>query len=237
MGSIIAGDSLTSPSWGSLACTAGYGAWENSPPKSNGEIVRRLFLLDVAHCFLAGEKAERRDAQSHVRRFVGMTRRDGYDYLGYDHSVNGWSTDAAAIRVESPELVPRQIWRHPLDALDVRTVAPVPERGTWVCFSGQTSDKVVCGPINVSEKVVFPFPGGNIGNQRLWLTCFKGVSIGGDSGGPVWIRGTHKAIGLVSAGDDDDTCLTPLLPVSGHPQAPGALAAPGMGSLNLMTRP
>jgi YD repeat-containing protein len=236
-GAIIAGDSLTSPYFGPLACTAGYGAWENSPPKSNGEVVRRLFVLDVAHCFLDGEKVDRRDGNTHVRKFVGMTARDAYDYLGNGHNVNGWSTDASAIRVDSPELAPRQIWRYPLNATDVRMAAPVPEAGTWVCFSGQTSDRVICGPITVSEKVVFAFPGGNIGNQKLWLTCFKEPSIGGDSGGPVWIKGTHKAIGLVSAGDNDETCLTPLLPVQGHPQAPGVLAAPGMGSLNLLTRP
>ena len=236
-GYIAAGDWLSSPYFGSIGCTAGYGAWENSPAKPNGEVVHKLFLLDVAHCFIEGEKAERRDTKTHVRSDVGKTVRDGYDYLGSGHSVNGWSTDGSAIRVENPQFAPRDIWVSPSSAIEVKEVAPVPQPGTWVCFSGQASDKVICGAITVSEKVVFHFPGGNIGPQKLWLTCFKERSIGGDSGGPVWIKGTHKAIGLLSAGDSDESCLTPLLPVDGHPQAPGILSAPGLGSLHLLTRP
>lgn len=235
-GQIRGGDALSSPYFWPQSCTVGYGAWENGPTMPNGTVTHRLFLLDVAHCFVTGEKAERGNADSpKERNTVGTTVRDGYQYLNNNHDVNGWTTDASAIRVELPELAPRRIVAYPAPLIDVKAVVPVPPRGKQLCFSGHVSGAVICGKITVSEKTTFRFPGGDLGAQKLWITCFMGRSIPGDSGAPVWIRGTHDAVGLLSAGDTQEACLTPLLPIAGLPRAPGALAAPGMGALQLMT--
>ncbi len=235
-GQIRDGDALSSPYLWPQACTTGYGAWENGPTMPNGTVTHRLFLLDVAHCFVTGEKAERGNAdEPKERNTVGITVRDGYQYLNNNHDVNGWTTDASVVRVDLPELAPRRVIGGLGQPEDVKAVVPVPPRGKQVCFSGHVSAKVICGKITVSEKVTFRFPQGYLGTQKLWLTCFMGRSIGGDSGAPVWVRGTHNAVGLLSAGNTTESCLTPLLPIAGLPRAPGALAAPGMGALRLVT--
>lgn len=123
---------------------------------------------------------------------------------------------------------------------DVEAAVKSPSVGTRVCFSGQRSNKVICGPIAQKPEVaVFRFDSPafyGVPPQKMWVVCFSAVSRVGDSGGPVWIEGTQNAVGLVSAGDKDETCYTPLKPLPAIAGAPGALNAPGIDGLHFMTR-
>ncbi len=248
-GSIRGGDFISLTGWAETGCTAGYGAWENSEQASNGAFVHRLFLLDVAHCFFPYDTVERQnhppdESGTQERRPIGTTRRFGYAGLGWGEAINGFTTDAAAIRVQDPWFAPREIYGEDI-VFDVKRAVQSPPVGTRVCFSGQRIDKAPCGPIaNKPEWTVFKFPPPGFidtPNQKLLMVCFKAGSRVGDSGGPVWIEGTGNAVGLVTAGTKftkpkPETCYTPLKPIPGYPGAPGALRAPGMGNLTLMTR-
>ena len=245
-GTVFGGDFITNQYFGNLGCSAGFGAWENGEKTSNGTIIHRLYLLDVAHCYFPGDKAERRNhpvdyTGTMVRRTFGTAKRTGYEYGSLTgHNAAGYNTDAAAIRVQDPWLAPRQIYGEDEVLTDVRAVVPTPPIGTRVCISGQRSNKVLCGPILRKPEVVrFGFPPPEyigVPAQKMWMVPFKSNTRVGDSGGPVWIEGTHHAVGMLSAGGDDEAYYTPLLPLPGIPGAPGALEAPGMGDINLITR-
>ncbi len=245
-GSVLGGDFITNEYFGYAGCTAGYGAWENGEKASNGQPVHRIFLLDVAHCFFPADIVERRNHEledsSYIRRKFGATKRTGYEYPGgaEGHNAAGYNTDSAAIWVQDPWLAPRQIIDKNDVLTDVHSAVKSPPLGTLVCFSGQRSNAVVCGPVAYRPEVVrFGFPPPeyiDVPAQSHWVVCVKADSRVGDSGGPVWIEGTHKAVGLVSAGSKKEFCYMPLLSLPGIAGAPGALKAPGMGDLNLMTR-
>lgn len=259
-GSIKAGDLITSMSYEkdnierrkkgeklpNEGCTAGFGAWENGQ-QPNGNSVHRLFLLSVWHCFEPPEDIYRGNIETQALSHVGISKRSGAGY------VDEFGTDATAIRVPEPYLASRQIYldetRPPLD---VRGVVQNPGPGVNVCHSGVTSDKVICGPIlGPPRQINYEVPGGE---SLHWMVCYKALSLNGDSGGPVWVEGTHNAVGLLTYGWNflkeekgaggvtwkilgGVTCLTPLLPLASKPdEAPGALNAPGMGELHIATR-
>jgi hypothetical protein len=74
--------------------------------------------------------------------------------------------------------------------------------------------------------------------QKVYLVPFGAVH--GDSGAPVWNRETHAAVGMIEGGPPNNhslTYVTPLLDMPGQStaQAPGALKAPGMYDLHVVT--
>lgn len=74
------------------------------------------------------------------------------------------------------------------------------------------------------------------------MVCFEAEIGDGDSGGPVWIEGTHTVVGLATSGLEEIkpefsplTCLTPLYPTIGRPLNEGVLTNVEMTPIHLRT--
>jgi hypothetical protein len=156
---------------------------------------------------------------------------------GFDARPQSFDTDASAVRIDDPAIAPRRIYAAPGPSIDVAG-AVAPRRGMRVCQSGRASNTVDCGRITTGP-VRVEYMG-----QKTLQFCYEGaLAEFGDSGGPVWKQGTHLAVGLITAGSvdslgnpRDEGCLTPLLPVPGHPHVQAVFGARGLGSLHLLTR-
>jgi Trypsin len=217
--------------YGHGACSAGFGVRERLRSQS-GHAATRFFLLTAAHCASPGEAVARRsDPVADRLERVGVTERSGFDAR-----PRSFDTDAAAIRIAEPAIAPRRIYASPLPSIEVKG-AVAPRRGMGVCQSGRASNTVDCGRI-VTGPVRVEYLG-----QKMLQYCYKGaLAQYGDSGGPVWKRGTHLAVGLITAGYADAEgnpldfgCLTPLLPIPNRRHVPAILSARGLGSLHLLT--
>jgi hypothetical protein len=142
-----------------------------------------------------------------------------------------WRTDAEGIRVKG-DIAPHAIYRTDADPLAVNGTARA-ESGEILCFSGVTTDKKIC-------RKVLGHRTKKAGNFRLKVYVVRFNALHGDSGAPVWDSGTGSAVGLIQGGpigDPELTYVTPLLsiPHVSVAQAPGALNAPGMYSMHVMT--
>lgn len=228
-GRILAGDRIINKSSG--GCTAGFGAWEPVTQKSTGELVVAEFLLIAGHCGspfesiwrspFAGFGGEKEWSQ------IGVVKRTGAP-LGGQH----YETDAAAVRLEDPGLVPRAIYRN---GKTPRPVGPAgtAKHGETLCFSGQKTNAVKCGEmVGVRYRKFGKTPGRHL----FIITRFAGIP--GDSGAPVWSPKTGRAVGMLSGGPHNGKYkdwVTPLVVPRGFSaeKVPGALKAPGMGSLQI----
>jgi YD repeat-containing protein len=244
-GSVRAGDYIAG-GYFEYQCTAGVGAWDNVLEINTGWPVHRTFLLSAAHCFWPKEQVLRPNPETGVFRSFGVVTRSGAVQGGFGETVNGYSTDAVAARVNDPMLAPRQIYLdEDKEPLDIHAAVQTPSPGGRLCHSGITTDEVLCGSI-IGPPRTFSYKPNTTTPQTFLEVCYRAVSIPGDSGAPVWVEGTHNAVGLVSYGWNflnaqkqivgGVTCLTPLRPISGRPEAPGALHAPGMNGLSIITR-
>lgn len=213
-------------------CTAGYGAWEALTPKPNGEPTIAEFLLVAGHCAsIAGESFYRSSSPAPARpselHKVGVEKRTGAP-LGGQH----YETDAAAVRLNvDGSIVPRYIYKTPRSSRPVRE-AGAAHHGETLCFSGAHTDDVKCGEMMGVRYRKFGTPGRHL----FIVTRFAGIP--GDSGAPVWSPRTGLAVGLLSGGPKNGKYkdwVTPLTRPRGFPveKVPGALNAPGMGSLQL----
>jgi hypothetical protein len=139
---------------------------------------------------------------------------------------SGYGTDGAAIRVEDPEMVPRLIRWSPDQDIRIKGVA-TPKEGMMVCVAGSTRGRSKCGAMDwPPETRRWEEVHGN-GNPILTTVPYEINSKGGDSGGPIWERGTGLALGTLTGGEENkgESNFTPLKPLPGYPSAPGTLQA------------
>ena len=235
-GRIHAGDRIigSDPSGSLVAsgCTAGFGAWDKTGVKPNGEPEIAAFLLTAGHCARPGYRFYRTAVGGPVNtntwKKFGHTARTGLP-LGGQH----YETDGSAIRLNAGGLMPYYIFKN---GESLKPVGPAgrAHHGETLCFSGAgTNEAKRCGEF-IGVRVRRP---GTPGRQLFLITRFAGV--GGDSGAPVWSPRMQRAIGLVSGGPHRPGLVkdwvTPLLVPRGQDagKVPGILNAPGMGSLHL----
>lgn len=86
-----------------------------------------------------------------------------------------------------------------------------PELGDTVCQSSQFVKRVTCGPVtNVSDFDHLE----NAQTKKFsgWHWMIRAAVEGGpgDSGGPVWMRETGEAVGLVAGGGSKGLAVTPF---------------------------
>jgi sugar lactone lactonase YvrE len=223
-------------------CTASYGLWTEST-NLRGMPLHTRFVMTAAHCGLnqaggVGQKWSRdgRNGKEEVEsRELGTMARTGVS--------SSPLVDAGAIRLEGDAVdwAPREIYVTARSSQPVTGVT-VPTPGMTICFSGVTTDEVVCGP------VLGPPVFHNYSEELSWLISWQ-VPIGvisrpGDSGSPAWEINTGNAVGLCNSTigapfiNAVASGVTPLLPMSvpsqgGAPGAPGALAKMGFGPGNI----
>jgi sugar lactone lactonase YvrE len=210
-------------------CTAGFGAYEKRKEKSTGEMITARFLLTAGHCFAQDDyvfRSDRADFQEPEDwSKVGQVTRSTF--------YRNPPTDALAVRVTVPDLVPHGIFGSngnlvPTGPADQAVV------GSTLCYSGVTLDGVSCGEVT---RVTM----GRSGYLRFgeYRVKFRHQVNHGDSGAPVWNPVTGASVGLVSAffSSTRISAVAPLL----HPaelngsQVPGILHHPDMFDIHLIT--
>ena len=160
--------------------------------------------------------------------------------------------DASAIELTNPAFVPRKIFQaEGMPLIDVVGIARAPGIGTNLCFSGRTSKNIIrCGAV-LGPPQVYQYGNG----WRELNVCFEEYIWGGDSGSPVWIEGTGKAVGIAVSGtggpdepgltptqkanranEPEETCATLLLPDPEQLPEGSAFRSPDLAPLHLVTR-
>jgi hypothetical protein len=111
----------------------------------------------------------------------------------------------------------------------------MPTIGMILCHSGISSNRTRCGP------VIGPPEWTSYEGEVMYQLPIAAGSIPGDSGGPVWQLSTGHPVGQLVSGPEGpagekESSITTLLPLLEVPEgkAPGAFAAPDMGSMNLI---
>ncbi|HEX2280290.1 MAG TPA: S1 family peptidase [Thermomicrobiales bacterium] len=218
----------------SYYCSAGFGAWDKGTMPSNGQPVLRYFMVTVGHCAYDQERMRRRNrpGEGNKTQIIGLTARRGYDNV-----KSTFDTDASAIRLEgNPRgLTPRYINMTGRPEIAIRGVVE-PRVGMIVCQSGVTADDERCGKmIRLTVRIDYD-------NQRMLQVAYNAVARGGDSGAPVWQKGTQNFVGIVTAGsenaDEEETApsyFTPVRSPTGYPNMPGIFRSPEFASLHLLT--
>ncbi len=217
-----------------FGCTAGFGAAEKLGKLPNGSDEIAHFLLVAGHCFPEDWVVRRFHSSLDAKPDrIGTVRRRSL----YKPQAD-FQTDAEAIRLDSNALVPRTIYRGTVDGSVPVTGARQARVGMPVCTSGAQSNTVKCGKITGIK--VFPPPSTDINAGPFWVLQFSMSVKKGDSGAPVWVPGTGRAVGLVSTiyGQAAPLVRPHSVPddiYDGYPPissdaAPGILNAPGMGA-------
>jgi hypothetical protein len=187
-------------------------------------------MVTAGHCAFLNERMRRRnhpEPNSSTVSFGETTRR------GYDSNAGTLDTDASAIRLKDRNLTPRYIYTGKGPAIPIRGVVQ-PRLGMVVCQSGVTSNDERCGKIT-RLAVTLEYEG-----QKMLQVEYNADPLGGDSGGPVWQKGTYSVVGIVTAGSYNDQeeevapgYFTPLLPMPGRPDMPGVFG--DLSPLHLFT--
>ena len=247
-GRMRAGDYINGPFYtpggiraGNQACTAGFGAKDDTAFKPNGEEKVRVFLLTAGHCYGKIEQEVWRSPHDAVEGVfpeddkveVGKLKRNALQYAEY----GGVRTDGAAIRIFEGGIVPRGIFGWEGHLLPTEPAGRA-RKGDIVCYSGAISKNVSCGRI---VKRTWRWVSGEEYNLAGYWVRFPEDRhpVEGDSGSPVWMRRSGASIGLVSAGRPDDslteTLVAPLLHPPNMPsiRVPGILRHMGMEPLQL----
>jgi hypothetical protein len=130
--------------------------------------------------------------------------------------------DAAAIKTSWPE-VARSIFINKNTEKGV-TGYETPRVGQWVCVSGVTTDKRVCGPVLDEPKESFSSSDDGKSTLRsIELPVGARVSQG-DSGGPAWILGTGKAAGIITGAEGEAYGYSECTNLQGGPYVQGISA-------------
>jgi hypothetical protein len=232
-GQLLAGDYIALPQGGGKykACSAGCGVYA---PLAFGR--RHYFLLTAAHCGIIGTEVLRSGTKG-VPPLGTVARR------GRDVSLTGSATDADAIDLANQSYAPEKINIGSVapGAGTVKDVRSMPSPGrTRLCHAGAALEAAVCGKIVAPGEAEFPGLAGN-GRKEI-LTCFHADIHEGDSGGPVWIEGTHSAVGLATEGRHEiapelfsETCAVSLEPGPSAPNNSAVLTNLALGNLQLRT--
>jgi tripartite motif-containing protein 71 len=226
-GKMLAGDRIFSIA-ANRECTAGFGVYENRNKLGTNQVIQARLILTAGHCIPLNQYAERSKyagkESEKVFSEVGQATRSGYQ-------SGAWRTDAEAINLEN-DLAPNAIYRPGESPLRVSGEATA-RVGDVLCFSGMKTGKVRC------KKVLSQYTATAAHfSQRVYVVAFGAEH--GDSGAPVWNAGTGAAVGLIEGGPRGKAPLTYVTPLLNMPHesvahAPGALAAPGMYDLHVIT--
>jgi hypothetical protein len=207
-------------------CTVAFGAWDNGP-WIRGKGTRRDFALAAGHCNTLGETVWRGPA---LESRVGVVKRNQYD----EHI--DFTTDAEAIRLDDPNIVPKRIFMDSFYAPRIGQPISTYE-GQIACQSGVassefTSREVRCGPVltNGAAVEMSHRRSDRTGNVKTMQIPSSAGVIHGDSGGPVWDFVTQRPLGIITGAahgseyrlgnciilnDDQSNCpilgITPLL--------------------------
>ena len=206
-GPLYAGDLLVTTTGGT--CSAGFGAMQKL---ADGK--ERLFALTAAHCFQVGDNVRRENGAGKTAS-IGSAKRSGHDAFLKDVTA-----DTVAVGLNGSVGMPRYINQGRGAALPVKALSTMPHSGKYLCHAGYGSDPTgtkskLCGKVRNGR---WFYESKNHGRAEV-LFCFGANIHGGDSGGPVWIRGTHTVVGLATHGrgiiakeEERETCATALLP-------------------------
>jgi sugar lactone lactonase YvrE len=214
-------------------CSAGWGAWDRAGTAPDGRPLYRHFLTTAGHCFPPGTevKAMELDANDHIiwQRRLGYVRR-----YSFDKHPSNFGTDAEAIRLEDPNLVPRLIRRSDTAFTRIAGTTAVTE-GMVVCRSGAISPEPRCRAAEWPPKCERWGERYENGDPVLCTIRIEIPIQGGDSGGPYWERSTGKAVGTLTGGVNNlpgllhgESWFTPAEELPGYPKAPGSLSALGI---------
>jgi tripartite motif-containing protein 71 len=216
------------------ACTAGFGARDPGDSAQRGS-QDLYFVLTAGHCAPKLTKIERLAGRTSFSGAgdVGTVRRRGIEAENFGDVV---SIDAEAVLVNKDLATGSVLNGNPLVPEPIQG-AMQPRIGRTVCWSGVYGGQQ-CGRIIRRE----PFPGLEGSIQYLFLV--GGSTAKGDSGGPVWDRDAHRAVGVITAGAGPSWILpatgsrmftrmrfTPLLPRQGEELPEGALPKLGLDIL------
>lgn len=152
----------------------------------------------------------RRENSAGDRVSIGVTKRSGRD-----PDLQDYSADGEAIALKGTLGATKYINPGKGSLIAIKSVAPMPSPGRRLCHSGYRTDAKLCGKVRKARY----YYDGIVKKRLLVLFCFSAKIRKGDSGGPVWIQGSHTAVGLATNGDEplgnetySETCATPLLP-------------------------
>lgn len=233
-GAVRAGEYIWGRGPNAEQCSSGFGALDKGGTRPDGSTIYRHFLLTAGHCYESGELVYQFDTpgpdpDGWWERDLGYVRRNAM----MAHS-SGFGTDALAIKLTEPSMVPRSIRWSPDLNIRVKGVAR-PKEGMMVCVAGAVRGHSKCGEMNwppVTRRWEEKFDNGN-----PFLTTVEYEINGkeGDSGGPIWERGTSFALGTHTAGSEDkaESFFTPLKNLLEYPSAPGSLKALGINGEDL----
>jgi len=215
-------------------CTAGFGAWSRVGTKPNGDPIKHRYVLTAGHCFPLGTGLNAAEIVYRARYKgdpdpvqIGTTERRGF--LG---DPNRFDTDAEAIHLEDPNLVPGWIYECCGGRVSIRpTGVAYPKVGEVLCQSGVNSNAVFCGPVLGEASA------GRLENATThqlsgwhWMIHIGAGGEPGDSGSPVWVRNTGEAVGLVIGGGSEGLAVQPFIRPPNAPtgQIAGVLSDPRM---------
>lgn len=207
------------------------GGWRKVGTRSNGDPIRRRYVMTAGHCFPkapfnAVSRVSRMGYKGDAGVEIGEVERQGF--FGDPNRID---TDAEAIWLSETNLVPSWIYEccGGNAAMRVTGVA-FPKLGDTVCQSSQFVERVTCGPVtNVSDFDRLEDAKGNLSGWH-WMIRAAVAGGRGDSGGPVWMRGTGEAVGLVAGGGGKGLAITPFMrpPHAPPGQIAGILSDPNL---------
>lgn len=171
------------------SCTAGFGARASAGVNNRGEKQYKYFVLTAGHCYAMGEGVGRQLEKFVAQgKLLGYVRRSGV-------SSNVVATDGEGVLLEDENLRSHSVLNNdPLEGQPIQGIES-PSVGRHVCWSGVYGGNH-CGRVISHNE---PFFGGHL--KAVYLV--KGLTISGDSGGPVWDPVTHKAVGLITGGSKE----------------------------------
>ena len=207
-------------------CSVGWGAWDRGGTNPDGSTLYRFFITTAGHCFAPGEEVKQweRDAEGRFlwQRVIGYVRR-----YSFNKHPSNFATDAEAIRIEDPGILPRLIRKSDTTFGRINGTSTVTE-GMLVCRAGQYSPNVKCGSAEWPPKCE---RWGELRENGDPVLCTIRTEIPiapGDSGGPYWERATGNAVGTLTGGIANASWFTPVLELPGYAKAQGSLNALGV---------
>jgi YD repeat-containing protein len=188
-GPLYAGSGIVNNA-GTAGCTAGWSA-RAPDSKAQGKDLYKYFVLTAGHCFSPNEGVARQFNRSALSgNPFGVVRRRDFAPEGPNDKI---VIDAEAVSIDD------SMRSH--SVLNGSPMVPQPIQGTvrprirrTVCWSGVWGGQH-CGKI--IRKLRSPT---GVGDTEDFTFLVNGPAAEGDSGGPVWDRDTHKAVGLITIG-------------------------------------
>jgi YD repeat-containing protein len=214
-------------------CSAGFGAWDRGGQKPTGSFLNRYFILTAGHCFQLGQEIHQwgyHNLGEEWDRPIGTVSR-----TAWGENPSGDGTDALAVRLADPSIVPNMIRWSFVQDIRVQGVA-IPREGMVVCISGAARERSKCRDIEwppERKRWVTRNVDGVKHFTPFLTTVPMGVnSVKGDSGGPIWERGTGFAVGTTTGQSKrfpGRGYFTPLKIIPGYPSTVGSLQSLAAG--------